>query len=157
VIRFFRHHERRNKHHGRGHGHYHEKEKMKLKTPEVEAELNSVTTLLQDMAEQCDAISKLVAGKEITVTRVLEHINCDSGVHEARRAFDVRDEFDGQRTYTDEQAKAIVDHLNTMYPRNDGHPTALHHSFEGGPFHIHVQIAASTLTYEVKPGSNPTS
>ncbi len=121
---------------------------MKFKSPQVETELRSVTTLLQDMAEQCDTFSQMIAKKEITVTRVLEFIPNDSGVHEARRAFDVRDEFEGVRTYTDEEAQMIVDHMNLAYPRNDGKPTALHHSFEGGPLHIHVQIAASTLAYE---------
>jgi|ERR1039457_2612052 hypothetical protein len=120
---------------------------MLFKTPEVEEEFEHLTVLLQDIAVHLDLFCTKSGFKEITVTRVLEHVCGDSGVHEAKRAFDVRNEFDGQRTYTDEQMTSIVDYLNRMYPRNDGFPTALHHSFHGGPFHLHVQIALNVMTY----------
>lgn len=123
---------------------------MKFKSPEVEAEFHNTSYLLQDMAEKLDTFSQMVAQQEIIITRVKEHICGDSGVHEDNRAFDVRNEFEGGRLYTDEQIKDLVEKMNTVYPRNDGHPTALHHSFQGGPFHLHIQIALSVKTYEPK-------
>jgi hypothetical protein len=119
---------------------------MLFKDPKLEEELAYTTVFLQDMAQGMDKFISAL-GKGMVVTRVKEHICGDSGVHEACRAFDVRDEFDGQRTFTDEEALKIVNFMNLLYPRNDGHPTALHHSFEGGPFHIHVQIAQNVSTY----------
>ncbi len=124
---------------------------MKFKTPEVEAEYDSLNIFLKDMAEKCDFISRAVAGKEIIITRVLEPIDGSSGVHEKRRAFDVRNEHDGLRYYTEQQVSDILEYMNFKYPRNDGKPTAIHHSFGNGPFHIHIQIAASVLSYEPPP------
>jgi len=126
---------------------------MTFKTPEVEAEFDSVSTFLHLMAKDFETASKLFAGQDIVITRVKEHICGDSGVHEAHRAFDVRDEFDGKRLFTDDQVKSLVDHINTLYPRNDGKPTCIHHSFNCGPFHFHIQLALLTTAYEaVKSG-----
>ncbi len=71
-------------------------------------------------------------------------------MHEANRAFDCRNEFEGGRLYTDEQAKILCEHMNVVYPRNDGKPTMIHHSFDGGPMHLHCQIALLTTAYEPK-------
>lgn len=86
-----------------------------------------------------------IAGIEPTVTRVFEHICGSSGVHEAHRGCDLRDEtvaLDGSKhfLYTPEQAQKIVREINLAYPRTDGYATILHHSFDEGPFHFHVQV-----------------
>jgi len=126
---------------------------MNFKSPDVEAEYNQVSVLLHLMANDFETASKLFAGQDIMITRVKEHICGDSGVHEAHRAFDVRDEFEGARLFTDAQVKILVDHMNALYPRNDGKPTCIHHSFNGGPFHFHIQLALLTTAYEVKTGN----
>jgi len=120
---------------------------MKFKSPDIEKEFESVTIFLQDMAMHMDLFCREKFSQELIITRVKEHICGDSGVHEANRAFDVRNEFEGGRLYTDEQVKEIIDYMQSSYPRNDGKPTIIHHSFAGGPYHLHVQIALETTTY----------
>lgn len=124
---------------------------MKFKSPKVEAEYENTSVFLRDMAVNLDTWSQIDYGQEIIITRVKEQICGDSGVHEDNRAFDVRDEFEGGRIYNDDQIKVLLARLNSFYPRNDGKPTAIHHSFQGGPLHIHVQLASLTKTYEPIP------
>ena len=121
---------------------------MKFKAPEIEAEFNQTSIFLKEMAYNLDMFSKLATSQEIIITRIKEHICGDSGVHEANRAFDCRNEFEGGRLYTDVQIKMLCDHMNWLYARNDGKPTMIHHSFQGGPFHLHCQIAALITAYE---------
>lgn len=121
---------------------------MKFKSEVVAAEFSGLSLFLQYMAFDLDATAKADFGQEIIITRIKEHICGDSGVHEVNRAFDVRNEFDGGRFYTDEQAKKLCDYMNAKYARNDGKPTMIHHSFNGGPMHLHCQIALDTKTYE---------
>lgn len=123
---------------------------MKFKSPQVELEFKSLSVLLQHMAEKLDEFSLVEAGQEIIITRVKEHIPGDSGVHEANRAFDARNEYAGGFLYTEEQSKKLCEYMNTKYPRNDGKPTMICHSFGGGPLHLHCQIAALTTAYEPK-------
>ncbi|HNA61489.1 MAG TPA: hypothetical protein PKW79_00225 [Rhabdochlamydiaceae bacterium] len=124
---------------------------MKFKSPQLAEEFSKTSVFLQDMAETLDAFSKMETGQEIIITRIKEHICGSSGVHEDNRAFDARNEFEGGRLYTDEQVKKMVSYMNTVYPRNDGKVTMIHHSFQGGPFHLHVQLATLTKAYETKP------
>lgn len=121
---------------------------MKFKSPEVEKEFHQLSVFLQYMAAELDEYSRNLTGIEIVVTRVKEFIPGDSGVHEANRAFDVRNESGNVFTYTDEQAKMLCDFMNQKYPRNDGKPTMINHSFENGPFHLHCQIATMFSVYE---------
>ena len=121
---------------------------MKFKTPEIEIEYLNTSLFLQEMADKLDAISKATCGQEIIITRIKEHVCGDSGVHEANRAFDFRDEYDGGRLYTDDNVKKLCDYMNMLYPRNDGKPTMIHHSFNGGPLHFHCQLALYTTVYE---------
>lgn len=125
---------------------------MKFKTPEVEKEYDLVSVFLQEMAEKLDAFSRINFNQEIIITRVREKIEGSSGVHEDGRAFDVRNEYDeGKYLYTDEEMKKMVSYMNQIYPRNDGKTTCIHHSFQGGPWHLHVQLASLTKTYEPLP------
>lgn len=124
---------------------------MKFKNQVVADEFSKTSVFLQDMAEALDNYSQMKTGQEIIITRVREKIEGSSGVHEDNRAFDVRNEFEGGRLYTDDQVKDLVSYMNTVYPRNDGKVTMIHHSFQGGPFHLHVQLATLTRAYEPKP------
>lgn len=101
------------------------------------------------MGEDMDKFCIGLCGQELIITRVKENITDSSGVHEDNRAFDARNEFDGGRLYNEEQTKKIVDYMNDKYKRYDGKPTCISHSFNGGPVHFHVQIAALTKTYEI--------
>lgn len=127
---------------------------MKFKSPEVEAEMLKTSLFLREMAQKLDAASLANASQEIIITRVKEHICGDSGVHEDNRAFDVRDEFEGGRLYDDSQVQKIMTYMNDAYPRNDAKTTCIHHSFQGGPFHFHIQLARETKTYEPKPSGS---
>jgi len=123
---------------------------MKFKSPEIEAEFKSTSVFLRILADSFDNCSYAYASQEAIMTRVKEPICGSSGVHEDNRAFDIRNEFDGGRLYTDEQVRLIVQHMNLVYPRNDQKTTCIHHSFNGGPLHFHVQLARETKTYEKK-------
>ncbi len=123
---------------------------MKFKSPLVEAEFKNTSVILKQMAEKLDSFSLSEFKQELIITRIKEVVCGDSGVHEANRAFDARNEFEGGRLYTDEQIKKIIEFMNTTYPRNDNKVTCIHHSFSGGPFHLHVQLALMTVAYEPK-------
>lgn len=123
---------------------------MKFKTPALEDEFLGASVFLQHLAEDFDKASKNYFGQEAIVTRIKESICGSSGVHEDYRAIDFRNEFDGGRLYDEEQVKFLVNYMNLLYPRNDEKTTCIHHSFDGGPLHFHVQLARLTKTYERK-------
>jgi hypothetical protein len=106
--------------------------------------------LLQNICHDFVRLSLDYAGIVPTVTRVLERIEGSSGVHEAGRAVDFRDEFGGVLTYPENVRNAIVALLNHKYSRKDGKPTVLWHRFQGNPGHFHVQLAADVNTYRRK-------
>lgn len=121
---------------------------MKFKSPELEAELEASSIFLQLMAKDFDRLLGVITGHEAVITRVLEKVKGSSGVHEDNRAFDVRSESGGVTLFSDTEIKKIVDSMNELFPRNDGKPTCYYHSFQGGPFHFHVQLATLTKAYE---------
>lgn len=89
-------------------------------------------------------------GVSAVVTRVFDHVPGSSGVHEAHRAIDFRDEFevvDGgrKRLYTEDDVHYITSTINQNYPRTDGKLTCIHHSFNGGPMHFHLQIGIDKI------------
>ncbi len=104
------------------------------------------------LKEVCDFFEACVGFYYVTpvVTRVREGVCGDSGVHEAGRGIDYRDETvlpDGQHVnlFTGDQVAQIVQLVTDRYPRDDGKPTILHHSFQGGPGHFHLQIPIAWL------------
>lgn len=121
---------------------------MKFKSNEVKEEFLKTSIFLRQMAEDMDSLSQELFRKELIITRVKEQIEGDSGVHDDNRAFDVRDEYEGVRSFTEGETALLLDFMNTKYKRNDGKPTCINHSFNGGPHHFHVQISAYTKTYE---------
>lgn len=87
-------------------------------------------------------------GVDAVVTRVWGTIKRDSGVHAARRAVDFRSQYSDAKgkmrwLYTVDVVDDLVRKMNEAYPRRDKHKVCLHHSFQGQPFHFHVQIPAA--------------
>lgn len=128
---------------------------MKFKKPEIEAELAAAPLFLRLMAQSFDAESMAFCGQEAIATRVLEPVPGESGVHTDHRAIDFRSEFEGGRLYTEEQVKHLVNFMNTTWYRNDGKVTCLHHSFDGGPMHFHIQLSTLTKVYMPYVQSTP--
>lgn len=121
---------------------------MKFKTESLEDEYISRPRRLREICEKFDELSKkhkITA----TVTRVLERIDGSSGVHEAGRGVDFRNEVIAKNgsvfLYDSKTSKTIVDELNTLYPRTDGKKVCIHHSFNGGAYHFHIQIPVSWI------------
>lgn len=123
--------------------------KFTFKDPSLQKEFYNAPLILQYMAE--DFIIKSNSyGIQPVITRVLEKIEGDSGVHEAYRGIDFRDEYDGQFVYPDSLRDEILSYFTAKWYRNDNHLTLMSHSFEGGPRHFHLQLAESTLAYWIK-------
>lgn len=120
---------------------------MRFKEPRIEDEFNGAPLLLKIMLIDADHFCQTFFKKEITVTRVLGKIEGDSGVHADYRAVDVRDEYQGNREFTEFEVKRLIKHINQIYARNDGFSSVIHHSFKGGPYHFHFQIAVLTKSY----------
>jgi hypothetical protein len=120
---------------------------VKFKEERVREEFTQAPIFLQVVCADFELLSRFF-GIEPVVTRVREVVPGSSGVHEAGRAVDFRDSFSGVFVYSEAQRKVIVDALNEKYSRKDGKPTCLWHSFNNGPQHFHVQIAADMTTYK---------
>ena len=121
---------------------------MQFKDMVVEKEYEGAPLLLRIMAEEFEKFSSFNFGKEPVVTRVLEAIPGDAGVHEDYRALDIRQEHDGVFMYTPDEQDAILTYFNKRYKRNDGKLSIICHSFNGSPFHFHLQIAVFTKAYQ---------
>jgi hypothetical protein len=102
-----------------------------------------------DLRSICDDFCRLSEyfGIEPVVTRILDQVDGSSGVHEAGRGVDFRDESLGKRLYSDNQAALITAMINLKYARRDGKPTCLHHSFNKGPVHFHLQSPSEILKF----------
>ena len=85
-------------------------------------------------------IMSLEFGIDPVITRITDTVKGESGVHPANRAIDIRSQFGGASLYTDVQVLALVNYINAIYMRKDDYATILHHSFDGGPYHFHIQI-----------------
>jgi len=124
---------------------------MKFKKPHMKEQFDACPTKLLELCEAFNQLS-LKEGIEPVVTRVTDPVEGESGVHLQHRAVDFRNEFhDGKAKrwlYPIETVDHIVDTLNKKFPRKDGKPVALHHSFKNGAFHFHLQIPISWLTKE---------
>lgn len=120
---------------------------MTYKDPVCEEQLKQSPQKLQDMASLFDALSHKY-GIDAVVTRVWDAVCGDSGVHEAKRAVDFRNETidslgHSHFLYTPDQIDTIVHTINERYPRHDGKLVCIHHSFHGAPHHFHLQIPVS--------------
>lgn len=123
--------------------------KVLFKSNKVKDEFYEAPLLLQYISE--DFIRKSIQfGIEPVVTRVLEKVVGSSGVHESYRAVDFRDEFMGKRLYEAHHVEELLNYINSKWYRNDGKPTLVHHSFNGNPYHFHLQMALNTMTYWIR-------
>lgn len=120
---------------------------MIFKDDKIREEFTQAPAFLQIVANEFEALSR-THGVEPIMTRVRENVTGSSGVHEAGRALDFRDEHEGKFLYSEDSRHLIVETLNTKFKRNDGKNTAIWHSFQGRPHHFHVQIAAKMQAYE---------
>jgi hypothetical protein len=117
---------------------------MIYKTPDCEDQLKQCCQKLQDIVTVFEGLSQGY-GVEPVITRVWDAVCGDSGVHEAHRAVDLRDETVdalgvSHWLYTPAQTDTIVNTINERYPRSDGKLVCIHHSFNGGPHHMHLQV-----------------
>src|SRR5271163_808102 len=100
---------------------------MIFKTNDSEDELKHSPQKLQEVAALFDQLSTAL-GIQAVVSRVWDGVCGDSGVHEAHRGTDFRDETFSTPTqseylYTAAQANSIVSQINAQYPRTDGKKT----------------------------------
>lgn len=115
---------------------------MKFKSPGLQDELYQLPAMLQVMALHFEQLCLKHCQIDPTVTRIKEKIPGSSGVHEAGRALDFRDQHGGKCQFTPEQVSLLVSEMNTRFPGNDSKLTCIHHSFAGGPLHFHIQISS---------------
>ncbi len=137
---------------------------MKFKKESYRKQFLDSPILLQIIVNDADQYSQRVFGKELTVTRVLDAVNGESGVHNDHRAVDCRDDYTlgvdsetgeliRESVFSDQEASQIVAYINRKYGRNDGYKSAIHHKFtdpetgKPGLPHFHFQIAVSTKAY----------
>lgn len=112
---------------------------MKIKHQHLEGQYKKSPALLRLIAEDFERLS-MMFGIMPTITRITDKVSGESGVHPANRAIDIRDEHGGKSVYTESQKDALVTFINALYPRTDGKHTLLHHAFNGGAYHFHMQI-----------------
>ncbi|HXD22645.1 MAG TPA: hypothetical protein VN613_04745 [Gemmatimonadaceae bacterium] len=124
---------------------------MIFKDPKSQQELAMAPQKLKDVVARFEELS-MGFGIEPVCTRVKGKVAGDSGVHAAWRAADFRDQIVGDagshNLYTPEQVQEILDTLNKEFPRNDDKSVAIHHSFDGMPFHFHLQVPIAWLSAE---------
>lgn len=120
---------------------------MIFKENDLSRQFLALPKKLQEISYRFIGISQQL-GKEAVVTRIKDPVKGDSGVHEANRAIDFRDETLGsdgtkQFLYDPDDVNYLTSTLNNEYPRNDGKLVCIHHSFNGGMYHFHLQIPES--------------
>ena len=113
---------------------------MKFKRLNLLDEYRLMPKKLSEMTELFESIS-MRFDIEPVVTRIMETIKGSSGVHEAGRAIDFRDEHAGVSLYTEDQREILLNEINAKYTRSDGRMTLIWHSFNGAPHHFHLQQA----------------
>lgn len=121
---------------------------MEFKTPDIADQFSHLPGKLQEVVRLFDYLAGIL-GKEVTITRCWDPVPGDSGVHEAHRGVDCRDQVENTRLFSDDDVARIIAAINAFYPRTDGHFTAIHHSFDGMPYHFHFQIPLSWLNSPV--------
>lgn len=119
---------------------------MKFKENHMREQFEKIPVFLREIAFDFSRISRKL-GIDPVITRILDPVSGESGVHTDGRAIDFRDEFNGKFTYTVDQRLALIHYINARYPRKDGKQTIIWHSFGGGPHHFHIQISTLTKTH----------
>lgn len=118
---------------------------LHFKHPHMVQEFHNAPMILQHVALTFVELSITLFGIEPTVTRILDKVAGDSGVHYQLRAIDFRDEYMHDFTYTKAQADTLVFAINERYKRIDEFDTIKHHSFNGDPTHFHIQVPHESI------------
>ena len=118
---------------------------MKWKDPKLIREYKDAPPRLQECAAAFEGLCLTVFGVNPMVTRILEKVEGSSGVHEAGRGIDFRDEHDGKFIFEADWIGSICHVINVRFPRDDDYKVLMHHSFNDGPYHFHMQIPADWL------------
>lgn len=120
---------------------------MQFKQNSLVEELRYAPLLLKIILRDADQYSQDRFGKELTITRILDPVKGESGVHTDYRGADCRNFFNGRANFSESEVNELCEYINKKYYRNDGFKTVIHHSFNDGPEHFHFQIAVNTKTY----------
>ncbi len=126
---------------------------MIFKKSYMEEQFGETPVLLQLIAFEFEKICKGFKIEPV-ITRVTDIVEGSSGVHEAGRAFDIRDEHPKKIfVFEHRQRIMLIECLNSKYSRKDKKPTILWHSFKGGLYHFHIQVShlLSNYKYIVSP------
>lgn len=110
---------------------------MRFKSRQAALEYPILPRVLKAIAQDADNYCSDHFGKELIVTRILEEVSGESGVHQDQRAIDFRGVHKGVPRYSKEQVEELLDHINKKYPRKDGYLVLIYH---GNPAHFHMQI-----------------
>ena len=119
---------------------------MRFKHSDITYEYEKMPELLTEMADMFESISESF-GIEPVVTRIMAPVEGSSGVHEAGRAIDFRDEYKEEHLYSMEQREILLDNINQEFARTDNKKSLIWHSFDGAPFHFHLQQASVMSVY----------
>jgi hypothetical protein len=121
-----------------------------FKTPREELEFAKMPKALKDISIRFISYSNDM-GIVPVVTRIMQPVLGESGVHLDNRAIDFRNEMGvgGSKLYTDAQAEELVKKIELDFPRRDGKLTIIHHAFirhddiltSRAPYHFHIQIS----------------
>lgn len=116
---------------------------MQFKEEKLKNEFFSMHPIVRYMAAHFEQLSLYHFKIDPVVTRILEHVAGATGIHEAKRAIDFRDESPkGTFLYTSEQVKFLLSEMNKRFPGNDKFLSCIHHSFNKGPHHFHIQFSS---------------
>lgn len=119
---------------------------MNFKEAICEKQFAYIPSRLRKIVDDADTFCFNHFGKFLTITRVLDKIDThESGVHQAGRAVDCRNEFTtsvpgrNSRIFTDEEISTLLDYINIKYPRKDNKAVLIHHKVPGSTYHLHFQ------------------
>lgn len=113
---------------------------MKFKEKSLSLEFETAPPVLKAIALDIDNYCKYNFGFDLTVTRILEHVDGESGVHRLHRAIDFRDEHLGKFVLTSAQREELLSYTNAKYQYGNGKSCLIFHEFNNGPLHAHLQI-----------------
>ena len=114
---------------------------MKFKEPKMILEFFQLHPIVRYMSTHFELLSLEYFKIDPVVTRILEKVDGESGVHQDKRAIDFRNESPkGAFLYTADQVKFLVSEMNKKFPGEDKYPSCIHHSFNGGNHHFHLQV-----------------
>lgn len=116
---------------------------MKFKEPHMAVQYEKRHPRLKEVCRYFCELS-MDFGVDPVVTRVTDTVEGESGVHPAGRAVDFRNEIRTEKgsvfLYPTAVAQEFVAKINGKFPRSDGKVVCLHHSFNGAPYHFHIQV-----------------